>query len=52
MLTVKDGKGDASINPMTLTGTIDGTVNPVFNTNYISVTILWNGVEWSTVGTA
>ena len=31
---IKDFKGNAGANVITLTGTVDGVVNPVINTNY------------------
>lgn len=54
---VKDGKGDAATNPITITpasGTIDGASSFVINTapsNGVrpSVTIVYTGAEWSLV---
>lgn len=51
--TIKDGKGDAHINPITInayTGqTIDGQTSVVINTSYSSVTIVNNGTEWNII---
>lgn len=49
---VKDGKGDASVNPITIapaSGTIDGAANYVLNVNTASVSLEYNGTEWSLV---
>ncbi len=46
---VKDGKGDAATNNITLTplsGTIDGSPTYVINTNYGSVSIVGDGTNW------
>lgn len=48
--TVKDGKGDAATNNITLTpasGTIDGDATGVMAVNYLSVDIIWNGTQWN-----
>lgn len=50
--TVKDGKGDASLRPITLVpaaGTIDGGTNFIMNVNRASLTVVYNGVEWSII---
>lgn len=47
---IKDGKGDALTNNITLTpaaGTIDGAASYVINTNYGAVIVVYNGNEWS-----
>lgn len=46
-LTVKDGKGDAAVNNITLLGTIDAQPNLVMNIGYESVTVVWNGAQWN-----
>ncbi len=49
---IKDGKGDALTNNITLTpaaGTIDGAATFIINANYGSVTIVYSGNEWSIV---
>ncbi len=49
---IKDGKGDALVNNITLTpasGNIDGSSTYVLNTNYSSATIVYNGTEWSII---
>lgn len=40
---VKDVKGNAGVNNITITETVDGVVNPVINTNYGIFRVLWNG---------
>lgn len=48
--TVKDGKGDADIHPITITpvsGTIDGDANYVINAPYGSIVFYWNGTNYS-----
>lgn len=47
---IKDGKGDAALNPITLTpasGTIDGQSDFVMASNYQAVTLVYNGTEWN-----
>lgn len=49
---IKDGKGDAASNNITLTpaaGNIDGAATYVMNTNYGSTTIVYNGTTWSII---
>jgi len=49
---IKDGKGDALANNITITpaaGNIDGSSTYVLNTNYSSATIVYNGTEWSVI---
>ena len=49
---IKDGKGDAAANNITITpaaGTIDGAANFPINTNYKAVTLVYNGNEWSVI---
>jgi len=51
-MTIKDGKGDAATNNITITpaaGTIDGAATNVINANYGSRTITYNGTEWNVV---
>lgn len=51
--TIKDGKGDAAANNVTITpaaGNIDGAANYVLTQNYESVTLIYNGTEWSVIG--
>ena len=50
VVTVKDGRGDAGANPITVvpaSGTIDGGANLVLSSGYGSVTLVFNGLEWS-----
>lgn len=52
LLTIKDGKGDASLRPITLvpaSGTIDGATNYILRTNYGSITAVYNGSEYSII---
>lgn len=48
---VKDIDGDAAINPITVTAstTIDGLGSATINTNYGSLTFIFNGTEWNIV---
>jgi hypothetical protein len=49
---IKDGKGDASTNNITITpaaGNIDGSATYVMNTNYQSAEVVYNGSTWSVV---
>ncbi len=57
-VTIKDGKGDAGSNNITITAagsdTIDGSATYVVGINYGSVELMWNGDQWlatATVGT-
>lgn len=53
VVTVKDGKGDAATNAITISpaaGTIDGAATVVLSTNYGSVTLVYNGTEWGRSG--
>ena len=48
--TVKDGKGDAATNSITITpasGTVDAAANFVLSQNRGAVTFTYNGTEWS-----
>lgn len=52
MLRIKDGKGDAATNNITVmpaAGTIDGAATYVINVNYGAVDIVYNGTSWSIV---
>ena len=48
---IKDGKGDAAANPITIADpngkTIDGAGSLVINTNRGAETLRWTGAEWS-----
>jgi hypothetical protein len=52
---VKDGKGDAATNNITISGaaaaTIDGASTYVLSENYAGAIFLWNKTEWSCIGT-
>jgi len=48
--TIKDGKGDAAANNITITpdaGNIDGAGTLVLATNYGRATVVYNGTEWN-----
>ena len=51
--TIKDAKGDAALNPITVTvaggGTIDGASTCVINTSRQTVTFQYGGDEWSVI---
>ena len=50
--TIKDGKGDAYTNPITIvpsSGTIDGQSNVVIWNSYESLDFVYNGTEWNIV---
>lgn len=51
VFVVKDTDGDASTNPITITATtnIDGAPSAIINTDYGSLTLIFNGVEWNIV---
>lgn len=47
---VKDGKGDASINNITVTGgLIDGNTSITFDNSFESMAVIWNGTSWNIV---
>lgn len=49
LVFVKDGKGDAATNPITVTpssGTIDGAASYVIRDNYAGVLFEYDGTEW------
>lgn len=46
-LEIKDGKGDAATNNITLSGTVDGASSPKIDTNYGSRILEFNGTEWN-----
>lgn len=48
---VKDSSGNASINPITISAssTIDGSADATINTDYGSLTFIFNGTEWNIV---
>lgn len=50
--TIKDGKGDAATNNITLTpaaGTIDGAATKVINVAYDTLNVIYNGTQWNTI---
>lgn len=50
--TIKDGKGDASSNNITITpaaGNIDGAGTYVISTNYGKATVTYTGAQWLTI---
>ena len=49
---IKDGKGDAATNNITITpaaGTIDGAATLVINANYGQATLVYNGTQWNQI---
>lgn len=48
---VKDCNGNASTNPITITAltNIDGAANATINSDYGSITLIFNGTEWNIV---
>lgn len=47
---LKDGTGDASTNPITITptaGTIDGALTATINSDFGALTLVWNGTQWN-----
>lgn len=53
-LQIKDGRGDATTNPITIQGngnTIDGSSTSVINTNYGSIALVFNGTQWNVFST-
>lgn len=52
MLVIKDNVGSAAANNITITPSgknIDGAASSTINLNYGSVTIVYNGTEWSII---
>lgn len=52
MYIIKDSVGSASVNNITVTPSgknIDGAASFVINTNYGSITIVYNNTEWSVI---
>jgi len=50
MVIVKDGKGDAATNNITIQGNgknIDGTASRVININYGAFSLAYNGTQWN-----
>jgi hypothetical protein len=48
-IVIKDGKGDAATNPITIAGIIDGQTSFVINIAYQAVELVWNGTSWSVI---
>lgn len=51
-VTIIDGKGDAGINPITITpasGLVNGAANVVMNTDRVTFDLIYTGSEWSTL---
>ena len=51
-LIIKDGKGDANVNNITITpaaGLIDGSASYVLVASYQAATLVYNGTSWSVV---
>jgi hypothetical protein len=50
--TIKDAKGDAATNPITVlpvVGTIDGFASIAIDLNFGAVTVVWDGQQWFTL---
>lgn len=56
LIIVKDGKGDANTNNITVDGagseTIDGATTSVISTAYGCRMFLWNGTQWNVLSTS
>lgn len=51
-LVIKDGKGDAASNNITITpaaGNIDGAATYVLSTNFGSIMCIYNGAQWNLI---
>jgi hypothetical protein len=49
---IKDSVGDAAINPITVTttgSTIDGETSYVLDSDWASIGLVYNGIEWNVV---
>ena len=49
---VKDAVGDANTNPITVVptaSTLDGEVSYVLDTDWGSISLIYNGIEWNVV---
>jgi hypothetical protein len=49
LLTVKDSKGDANVNNIVVSGTVDGGANYTISTAYGFATFVWNDTDWSRI---
>jgi hypothetical protein len=52
IVTVKDAKGDANSNNITINGngkTIDGASSSVISVNWGSITLIYNSIEWNII---
>lgn len=52
VFVIKDSVGDANTNPITVVTTgssIDGQPSYVMNTDWGSITLVYNGIEWNVV---
>lgn len=55
VVVVKDGKGDAASNNITISpaaGNIDGAGTNVISTNHGSVVFAYNGTQWNVISTS
>lgn len=52
-IVIKDSKGDANINNITVEvsggGTIDGKTSHIIDVEYEAITLIWNGSEWNII---
>lgn len=53
-IVVKDGKGDANTNNITVntssSQTIDGAASVIINTSYGRTRLYFNGTQWNVIG--
>lgn len=53
LIVIKDTKGDAGTNPITIVDdagkTFDGATQLLINTPYGAVQLMWTGTEWSQI---
>ena len=45
--TIKDIAGNGATYPTQIVGTVDGALNPIFNTNYFTHSLIYTGTTWN-----
>lgn len=51
IVTIEDADGVAAgAGPIQIVGTVDGAVNPVFSTAFVTLMLVWNGAQWNRIG--